>query len=347
MWAGRSKSLLLSFSELCVRPPTMVSSQRLSAGPVRGFQTSRTMFARLRDEQAPAQHHTRILTLHNIHDNPGARKKRRRVGRGPGSSKGKTCGRGQKGLYARRALHKRQYEGGQSTLTRRTPKKGMLNKYHQHPLQGVNLFKLAMFIRNGRIDPAKPITIKVIKDSGVLGNGVVKWGVKLLANGKERMEDLGPLHFEVTHASEDAKDVVQKAGGSVKFVYFNPLGLRAHLKPHKFHPALLPRHPGLPKPTKAHRFDNQDVDKYANPSERQVEKFHLKQSQKAKKHARIAKDAEIRAILDADLEADVVRDAERNRARQEKKEVHRAYAAQKRKERRLADRAEEKAGKEE
>jgi len=183
-----------------------------------------------------------IIGLHNLSDNPGARKKRKRVGRGPGSGRGKTCGRGHKGQKARGKVN-RTFEGGQTPLHRKFPKSGFKNK-NKVVYDVVNCSDVVERIRQGRIDASKPITIKSLYDAGLV-NGV-KQGVKLLGKGIEELTTLeGPLTIEVSHASKEAKAAVEELGGQVTYRYFNKRALRAHIKPHKFHPNLMPG-PSIP-----------------------------------------------------------------------------------------------------
>lgn len=209
-------------------------------------------------------HADRLLTLHSIHDNKGARKKRKRVGRGPGSGLGKTCGKGHKGAGQRvgKTNPYRGFEGNRAPLWKLTPKRGrrLAHKKTQHfPL---NLEKLLLWIQDGRIDTSKPITMKVMYDSGLLGDFKSLDGVKLLAKGYDRFvhkyKELGldtPLHIEISHASESAEEAIKQVGGTLKRVYFGSVALRAHLKPHKFH--LLPTHDGFVPRKKWHIYPEQ------------------------------------------------------------------------------------------
>eukprot|EP00466_Bigelowiella_natans_P007043 jgi/Bigna1/86464/estExt_fgenesh1_pg.C_100303 len=191
------------------------------------------------------------LGLHNLRDNPGARKKRKIVGRGPGSGWGKTCGRGHKGQKSRGSMGKPFFEGGQTPLHRKLPKRGFknVNKVRYEP---VNCSSIVERINQGRIDPYKKITIKDLYDAG-LCNGM-KHGVKLLAKGIEDLTTLDtPLTIEVSHASQEAKTAIEELGGEVTYRYFNRRALRAHIKPHKFHPNLMPG-PSIPPPRLQERY---------------------------------------------------------------------------------------------
>jgi len=191
------------------------------------------------------------IGLHNISDNKGARRKRKIVGRGPGSGLGKTCGRGHKGQKSRGSMGKPFFEGGQTPLHRKLPKRGFknVNKIRYEP---VNCSLLVERIKQGRIDPKQKITIKHMFDAGLI-NGV-KHGVKLLGKGIEELTSLDtPLTIEVSHASKEAKKAIEELGGEVTYRYFNRRALRAHLKPHKFHPNLMPG-PSIPPPRLQERY---------------------------------------------------------------------------------------------
>lgn len=201
---------------------------------------------------------TRILNLRNLADNYGAKKKPKRVGRGPGSGLGKTCGKGHKGTYQRRALHKRGFEGGQTPLWKRTRKYGR-SDHNSKPLTIVNLDKVFMWIQRGRLDPTETITMKALKDCGLLGGSQPKWGVKLL-NGFLHSRQKGdtfeknpiPLTFEVTEVSDTAKQMIEEAGGKVKCTWFTPLAMRAHFQPWKF--AIPMKSNGIPPPKKRSKY---------------------------------------------------------------------------------------------
>jgi len=184
----------------------------------------------------------RILALNDLRDNAGARKKRKRVGRGIGSGRGKTSGKGMNGQKPRRSNIGPGFQGGQSKLIKRIPKRGFSNGRFRRTLDELNFCKLQQFIDTGRIDPSKTITMKHLFDCRIVGK--IKHGVKLLSKGADRLSQ--PITIEVTRASKSAIDVVEAAGGRVTTVYYNRLGLRALLKPHSFE-GPLPRR-ARPKP---------------------------------------------------------------------------------------------------
>ncbi len=183
-----------------------------------------------------------VLALNTVADNPGARKQKKRLGRGPGSSHGKTCGRGTKGQKARSGNKglRDGFEGGQTPFMRRIPKWGFTNNSFKRVLDEVTLTKLQDWINQGRIDTTRVVTIKDMYDAHLTGK--IKQGVKLLVGNKDAETQLtSAVHLECTRASKAAIAAVEGMGGSVKTVWFNRLGLRAHLKPSKFHPLLMPK----------------------------------------------------------------------------------------------------------
>lgn len=178
----------------------------------------------------------------------------RRLGRGIGSSKGKTAGRGHKGQNARSGGGtKPGFEGGQTPLRLRVPKRGFHNvfKKEYHPL---NLDRLKEFIQAGRLDSSSTITMKDLRDSGAVRRRIGD-GVKLLGRGAEEF-DVPDVHLQVSQVSESAKEAIEKAGGKVTTVYYNTLGLRALLMPDWFAKKgrLLPR-AARPPPKLVDRFD--------------------------------------------------------------------------------------------
>lgn len=177
-----------------------------------------------------AQRSFSFTALNTIQDRKGARKQKKRKGRGPGSGLGKTAGRGHKGQKARNNGGIRiGFEGGQTPLYRRLPKRGFKNKFAA-PLDPLNVGRLQQYIEDGRIDASKTITMKQLYDSGIVGK--IKHGVKLLGNGSDTFDK--KIDIEVTRASQSAIDAIEKCGGTITSVYYNKLGLRVLLKPEKF-----------------------------------------------------------------------------------------------------------------
>ncbi|CAF1707110.1 hypothetical protein F2Q70_00010846 [Brassica cretica] len=192
-----------------------------------------------------------LLSLNDLRDNV-PRKLKTRKGRGIGSGKGKTAGRGHKGQKARGTM-KFGFEGGQTPLRRRLPKRGFNNKFKLH-FQPVGLGKIAKLINAGQIDSHELITMKTLKDVGAIGKQIED-GVRLMGRGADEIK--WPLHFEVSRVTVRAKEVVEAAGGSVRRVYYNKLGLRALLKPEWFEKKgrLLPK-AARPPPKQQDRVDS-------------------------------------------------------------------------------------------
>mmetsp|Transcript_26437 Transcript_26437/g.62100 ORF Transcript_26437/g.62100 Transcript_26437/m.62100 type:complete len:350 (+) Transcript_26437:122-1171(+) len=188
-----------------------------------------------------------VLKLNMLRDNPGAVKKKRRIGRGIGSSKGKTSGRGHKGQKARAGGSvPLTFEGGQTRFFKLMPKRGFTNKHHKADMLSLNVGTIQDYIDMGRLTVADdtggggeedanklPVwTMKDLLDAGMFTVSSVKHGIKLLAKGKERLTT--PFRLEISRASEAAIEAVEAVGGEVTTVHYNKLALRALLKPHKF-----------------------------------------------------------------------------------------------------------------
>ncbi|MBT31158.1 50S ribosomal protein L15 [Thalassobius sp. S69A] len=149
------------------------------------------------------------MKLHELRDNAGATKKRTRVGRGPGSGKGKMGGRGIKGQKSRSGVAINGYEGGQMPLYQRLPKRGF-NKPNRKEYAVVNLGLIAKFIEAGKLDASAAITEDALVASGLVRRKLD--GVRVLAKG----EIATAVNLEVTGASKSAIEAVEKAGGSLK-----------------------------------------------------------------------------------------------------------------------------------
>ena len=149
------------------------------------------------------------MKLNEISDNKGARKGRMRVGRGIGSGKGKTAGRGQKGAKARSGVSVNGFEGGQMPLHMRIPKRGFNNIFAKDYAE-VNLGLVQKAIDAGKLDAKKPIDHAALKAAGLARGG--KDGVRLLAKGEFKAK----AQFVVAGVSAGAKAAVEKAGGSVE-----------------------------------------------------------------------------------------------------------------------------------
>jgi large subunit ribosomal protein L15 len=148
------------------------------------------------------------MKLNRLSDNPKARKERRRVGRGPGSGRGKTCGRGHKGQNSRSGVALKGFEGGQMPLNRRLPKRGFKNIFGKD-YATVNLGRLQAAIDAGKLDPKKPIDLAALSAAGVITKP--RDGVRLLAKGALKSK----VNITVAGASKAAAAAVEKAGGSL------------------------------------------------------------------------------------------------------------------------------------
>jgi len=157
------------------------------------------------------------MKLSELADRPGARKRRRRVGRGIGSGKGKTAGRGVKGQKARSGVAVKGFEGGQMPLHRRLPKRGFKSLSAKR-LNEVNLGRIQQAIDAGRLDPAATVDAEALVKAGVLRRA--KDGVRLLGDGEIKAK----VAFAVAGASKSASAAVEKAGGSITILAPKPEG---------------------------------------------------------------------------------------------------------------------------
>ena len=148
------------------------------------------------------------MKLNEIRDNDGARKGRMRVGRGIGSGKGKTAGRGQKGAKARSGVSVNGFEGGQMPLHMRIPKRGFNNIFAKDFAE-VNLGLIQKAIESGKLDASAVIDHAALKAAGLARGG--KDGVRLLGKG----EFPAKASFAVDGVSKGAREAVEKAGGTV------------------------------------------------------------------------------------------------------------------------------------
>jgi large subunit ribosomal protein L15 len=151
------------------------------------------------------------MKLTDIRDNAGARKSRMRVGRGIGSGKGKTAGRGQKGQKARSGVSIKGFEGGQMPLHMRLPKRGFNNIFAKDFAE-INLGQVQKLIEAGKLDTSTVIDHAALKAAGVARGG--KDGVRVLAKG----ELTSKVQFKVAGASKSAVAAVEQAGGSVEVI---------------------------------------------------------------------------------------------------------------------------------
>ena len=149
------------------------------------------------------------MKLNDLRDNAGARKGRMRVGRGIGSGKGKTAGRGQKGAKARSGVSINGFEGGQMPLHMRIPKRGFNNIFAKDHAE-VNLGLVQKAIDLGKLDAKKVIDQTALQAAGLARGG--KDGVRLLGKG----EFTAKATFAVAGVSKGARDLVEKAGGKIE-----------------------------------------------------------------------------------------------------------------------------------
>jgi large subunit ribosomal protein L15 len=149
-----------------------------------------------------------MTKLNELAPRPGSTKGRMRVGRGPGSGKGKTAGRGVKGQKARSGVAIRGFEGGQMPLHMRMPKRGFNNPFAKEFAE-VNLWRIEQAIAAGKLDAGQPIDGDVLLKAGIVRR--IKDGVKLLGKG----ELTSKITLTVYSATAGARAAVEKAGGSL------------------------------------------------------------------------------------------------------------------------------------
>jgi large subunit ribosomal protein L15 len=152
------------------------------------------------------------MKLHDLSGRPGARKTRKRIGRGIGSGKGKTGGRGGKGQTARSGVRIKGFEGGQMPLHRRLPKRGFKNTMFALKLNEVNLGPIQAAIDAGLLDAGSKIDAAALIKAGLLRRA--KDGVRLLGSGEIKAK----VTIAVYGASKSAVAAVEKAGGAVEIL---------------------------------------------------------------------------------------------------------------------------------
>jgi large subunit ribosomal protein L15 len=163
------------------------------------------------------------MKLNQLSDNPGSRKARLRVGRGIGSGKGKTAGRGGKGQTARTGVAINGFEGGQMPLHMRMPKRGF-NNIHRLDFVEVNIGRLQQAVDSGRLKAEGTIDGAALVAAGVLRRA--RDGVRLLAKGEIKAK----LSLKVAGASKAAIAAVEKAGGKVEVTAPKPAPAEAGAK---------------------------------------------------------------------------------------------------------------------
>ena len=155
------------------------------------------------------------MKLTDLKDKAGASKVGKRVGRGIGSGKGKTAGRGVKGQKARSGVAVKGFEGGQMPLHRRLPKRGFTNVFAK-TLNEVNLGRIQEAIDVGKLEAGATVDVAALVKAGVLRRA--KDGVRLLGMGEIKSK----VAFSVAGASKSAVAAVEKAGGSVEVLNPRP-----------------------------------------------------------------------------------------------------------------------------
>ena len=148
------------------------------------------------------------MKLNALRDRDGSTQSRKRVGRGIGSGRGKTCGSGHKGQKARSGVSIKGFEGGQMPIHRRLPKRGFTNIFRKKYVE-VNLSRIQSALDAGVLDKSKPITAQVLVSSGVISKP--KDGVRILGMGmlKDKLE------IHAVGASKSAQTAIEKAGGTL------------------------------------------------------------------------------------------------------------------------------------
>ena len=152
------------------------------------------------------------MNLNELRDNEGSRYRKKRLGRGIGSGKGKTSGKGVKGQKAREGVSLNGFEGGQLPIYRRLPKRGFKNIFRK-VYAPVNLGAVEQAIADGKLEASAPVTEAALKQAGLVGSGKYA-GVRILAEG----ELTKSVTFEVSGVSASARVAIEKVGGSIKLL---------------------------------------------------------------------------------------------------------------------------------
>ena len=156
------------------------------------------------------------MNLNVIKDNKYATKNKKRIGRGIGSGTGKTSGKGHKGQKARSGVSIKGFEGGQMPIHRRLPKRGFTN-INRVPYVVLNFNRIQSLINDKKIDPKKIINHQTLFDLGIVKT--LRSKIKLLAKGEIKTK----INIEVAAASNSAKKIVDKVGGSITIIENNRL----------------------------------------------------------------------------------------------------------------------------
>ncbi|BGP14411.1 hypothetical protein JCM10213_004535 [Rhodosporidiobolus nylandii] len=262
-------SLIRSFARLTVQAAPTRAAPALAPSSSRAFASSSGSSSLVTSARLPARaagpafartYATEVTHLGNLSPHPGSAHKRKRIGRGIGSGRGGTSGRGHKGQGARSGNGKpaAHFEGGQTPLTRRYPKRGFTNP-NKERLAPLNLERLQHWIDRGLIDPSRPITMRELYETRCVHG--IKDGVKLLGDGAEYLTTPN-LNIMVSKASQSAIDAVERLNGTLVARYENRLTLRALIRPESF------LSKGRPIPGKADPIQRRDLLYYSDPKHR-------------------------------------------------------------------------------
>ncbi|GAA5884891.1 hypothetical protein JCM3774_004479 [Rhodotorula dairenensis] len=235
--------------------PALASSPRFTHRPALHPHPRRPVAA-----AAARAYATEASHLGNLSPHPGSAQKRKRIGRGIGSGKGGRATRGQKGQKARagNGKPKAHFEGGQTPLTMRYPKRGFTNPSKQN-LVPLNLERLQHWIDRGLIDPTQPITMRELTNTRCIHG--IHDGVKLLGDGVEYFRTPN-VHITVSKASQSAIAAIEALGGTLVARYENRLTLRALTRPEAFFAK------GLDLPGKANPISRRDLLYYSSEKHR-------------------------------------------------------------------------------
>ncbi len=152
------------------------------------------------------------MRLNELSYAPGAKKQRKRVGRGIGSGLGKTAGRGHKGQKSRSGVAIKGFEGGQMPIYRRLPKRGF-RLHAPKRFSEVSIGRIQELIDAGRLDAGQLIDEAALVAAGAVRRA--KQGIRVLGNGEIKAK----VNLKVAHASASAREAIEKAGGSVEMTY--------------------------------------------------------------------------------------------------------------------------------
>ncbi len=166
------------------------------------------------------------MKLNQIRNNPGARKRKAKLGRGSSSGLGKTSGRGVKGAKARTGTKVYGFEGGQMPLYMRTPKRGFRNIF-ANDFAELNIGRLQKAIDEKKVDAGQKITEETLRNAGLVRSS--RDGVRLLGDGKLTAR----IEIEVAGASKSAAEAVKKAGGSLTATFRKPVHMNRKGEPGK------------------------------------------------------------------------------------------------------------------